>query len=418
MRNIKKQLVQMLRWSQQYTKTDMVYLAKGGGWLTGSKIITVIGGLILATAFANLLPKEAYGTYKYIISAAGIIGAFTLAGMGTAVTQAVARGFDGALTEGTKIKLKWSIGILIAGLGAAGYYYVQGNNTLAIGMGMIAAFYPIRTSFNLYESFLQGKKDFKRASLYNIGLEIFEVTAMIVTLLLTSNVLWVVLVFFATNTLAALFFYFRSLSVYRLSKKTDNEMENYSKHLSAVNIFQAIARHIDKILIWHFLGPVQLAIYAFAELPISKMGTLFGSFQQIAMPKFSEKILSELKATLHRKVLLFALGLTGVSFLFVLAAPYIYNILFPEYLESIKFSQVFSINLILSAGMMYHKVLEAHKLTKWIYTSKIGSNAAKIVSLLILLPLFGIWGAIISLLISQLALVAFSYIGFSSNHEN
>jgi O-antigen/teichoic acid export membrane protein len=159
---LKEKTVKWLRWSEQYTKTDMVYLAKGGGWLTGSKVFSILGGLALATAFANLIPQDTYGTYKFLVSAASIIGAFTLSGMGTAVAQAAARGFNSALRQGTLTKLKWSIGIFVVGLGVAGYYYLQGNLQLTYGMLMIAALYPFRSSSSVYEAFLKGKKDFQR----------------------------------------------------------------------------------------------------------------------------------------------------------------------------------------------------------------------------------------------------------------
>lgn len=412
LQTLKQKAVDWLRWSEQYTKTDMVYLAKGGGWLTGSKVFSILGGLTLATAFANLIPQDTYGTYKFLVSAASIIGAFTLSGMGTAVAQAAARGFNSALRQGTLTKLKWSIGILIVGLGAAGYYYLQGNMQLTYGMLMIAVLYPFRSSSSVYESFLKGKKDFRRKSLYSISLELFQIGSMITTLFLTDNVLWIFLVFLATNTLASIFFYFRTTSIYPQTEDTKDSMISYSKHLSVITIFKRIARHIDKVLVWHFLGPVQLAIYSFAELPISKLQTLSGSLWQAAFPKFSEKDMSTLRNTLDYKVFLLALGFLGAAGIYIITAPFLFQLLFPEYLQSVPFTQVYAIGIVLFAGRVYENVLRAHAKTKWIYISQIGSNIIKILTLLILLPVLGVWGAIISLLAWDLAKGILAYTGF------
>lgn len=410
--SLKTKVVKLLRWSERYTKTDMVYVTKGGGWLSFDKAIKTLTGLALATAFANLIPQDTYGTYKFVISAAGIISAFTLSGVGTAITRSVARGFDGAFKEGARARLKWSIGIVVVGIGTALYYHLQGNATLAMGMGMIAAFYPIIGYGGLYQNFLDGKKDFKRKSLYQIGTEVFEVGTMVAVLFLTNNVLWVLLAFFATNTISAMVFYFRSLAIYQPSEKTEEGMISYSKHLSAVNLFHSIARHIDKVLVWHYLGAVELAIYAFAELPISKIQTMLGSIRQIALPKFSEKKLSTLRDTLDYKVLLMAFGFLGIAVVYILAAPFLFDLLFPEYMQSIPYTQVYALGLVLYAGRIYEQTLEAHMKTKWIYISRFAGNIIKIITLLILLPIYGIWGAIVSLLVWEFVRVLFSYIGF------
>lgn len=392
----------------------MIYLAKGGSWLTLDKTVRVFTGLALATAFANLIPQDTYGTYKYVISAAGIISAFTLSGVGIAITRSVARGFDGAFREGAKARLKWSIGIVAVGVGTALYYYLQGNITLAAGMVMIAAFYPIIGYGGVYQNFLDGKKDFKRKSLYQIGTEIFEVGTLVAVLFLTNNVLWVLLAFFVTNSISAMIFYIRSLKVYQPSDETEPGMISYSKHLTAINIFHKITRHIDKILVWHYLGAVELAIYAFAELPVSKIRTMLGSVQQMALPKFSEKKLSTLQDTLSYKVILMTLGFLGVAVLYILIAPFFFDLLFPQYMEAVPYTQIYALAIVLFAGRIYEKVLEAHMQTKWLYISQFSSNVAKIVALLVLLPIYGIWGAVISLLIWESFRVILAYIGFKT----
>ena len=53
---IRNKAYNVLRWSEKYTKTDMLYLAKGGSWFTVGQVVSSSSVLLLAIAFANLLP--------------------------------------------------------------------------------------------------------------------------------------------------------------------------------------------------------------------------------------------------------------------------------------------------------------------------------------------------------------------------
>lgn len=66
--HLKTRIHALLRSSERYFKTDMVYLAKGGSWLFSAQVLSGALSFILAIAFANLVPKEAFGTYKYVLS--------------------------------------------------------------------------------------------------------------------------------------------------------------------------------------------------------------------------------------------------------------------------------------------------------------------------------------------------------------
>ena len=103
---LKGKSLALLRWSEAYTKTDMLYMAHGGSWLTFAKAVGMASSLLLAAAMANLIPPEVFGNYKFVLSATGIIGAFSLTGMGTAIIQAVSRGYEGALCSGSTGYLK------------------------------------------------------------------------------------------------------------------------------------------------------------------------------------------------------------------------------------------------------------------------------------------------------------------------
>src|SRR3990167_10664736 len=89
---VRGRLYRFLRWSERYTKTDMVYLASGGFWLVLGQIIFALSAFILAVAFANLVPQATYGTYKNLTSMAAMFAIFSLPGMAVAVTRASAQG--------------------------------------------------------------------------------------------------------------------------------------------------------------------------------------------------------------------------------------------------------------------------------------------------------------------------------------
>ena len=85
----------------------MVYLFKGGSWFTSSEIISNLLSFGLSIAYANLLSQQTFGTYKYLLSAYGLISLVALPGIVTAVTQSVSRGYEGSLRNGFKTKMSW-----------------------------------------------------------------------------------------------------------------------------------------------------------------------------------------------------------------------------------------------------------------------------------------------------------------------
>ena len=75
---IKHKIIGILRRSQKFTGTDMVYVAKGGFWWIFGRLCISLISLATMTAFAHWSPKEVYGAYTYILSMAAIFGLFAL----------------------------------------------------------------------------------------------------------------------------------------------------------------------------------------------------------------------------------------------------------------------------------------------------------------------------------------------------
>src|SRR3989344_2490159 len=192
---LRREIYLVLRASEKYTKTDMVYLAKGGFWTTISQLISLILNFIVAVAFANFISKDVYGNYQYILSIASILAVFSLNEMGTAFVRAVAQGYEGILRKSIMLKLKWSFLITIVSFLIGIYYFINKNNTIGFSMLIIGIILPINYIFKFYMPFLNGRKLFKQITFCNIITNLFYFITILITLFITNNIILLILAY-------------------------------------------------------------------------------------------------------------------------------------------------------------------------------------------------------------------------------
>lgn len=388
----------------------MFYVAESSFWSTISFSVTSALSFILVIAFANLLPREAYGTYKYIMSLAGSLGFLTLTGMNTAVTQAVARGHNGIVKYSVRLQLRWNL-LFVAGLLIlAGYYLIQDNRLFAITLGILAFSLPFTAAFNTYGAFLAGKKEFKKGAIYAVVSSSIYVVVMLSALFLTKNLAILVAVYAFGNLLPAILIYFHIIKLYRLEgweKKQEQDLFRYGGHLSIVNIFSTISQYIDKIVVFRYLGAVQLAIYALAIAAPERLRGLTKNISSILLPKLSSKTLTDIKPVFYQRTFQgMAVGAL-ISLVYILLAPLFFKLLLPQYLDSIRYSQVFSINFIFTIPASYmSSVMRSQKMIGTIYLSSVSANISRITLFILFGYFWGIWGIICaSILIYAVGLV-------------
>src|SRR3989338_4609160 len=267
----KYKIYRLLRLSENFTKTDMVYLAKGGTLILLGQIISVLMGLTVSTGFANLIPKNVFGNYCFIISLAGIIGTFTLTGMRTAIAQSVSRGYEGTLKVGFRIRLKWNLFASLFTFGISAYYAVNNNMALSTSFLIIAFFMPFRDSAALYSPFLAGKRLFGIRMLFNSLWNIITAIVLLTTISVTHNVAMIILSSFVTGTVLASLFYIITLKRYVTKESIDYSSISYAKYLSIINIVGSLSSYIDKVLIFKFFGATELAVYSFSTSPVTHL---------------------------------------------------------------------------------------------------------------------------------------------------
>lgn len=406
---IKQVISKYLIKSQKITKTDNIYLATQGSYITIGNIINTIASFLLAIAFARLLPKEIYGDYRYIISIITIMGIFALPGMDDAVLQAVANKFDKSFKDGLREKLKWSMLGSLSCLIVSGYFLFSKNNlNLSISFIIAGVFFPVMQSIGLYLSYLGGKKLFGIQTKYNTLTQIISSLFIIIALFLTNNLIILISTYFLSYTLLGTIFLFASLKKFPPNENNDNKFISFGKHLSLLYIISTIAGQIDRILLFHFLGATQVAIYSFATLPTSEANIFLKNFRLLALPKFSTHPKEEIKKNLLKKIYKATLLMIPLIVVFTIISPFIYKLLFPQYVESINLSRLFFISIIFFPASLIALYFQSQMMKKELYKFSVISSLVTISLLILLIPVYGLMGAILARIIAQIIAVLFS----------
>lgn len=396
MERLKRHAHTALRKSEKYFKTDMVYLAKGGFWLSIGQGVSSLSSFALAVAFANLLPKEAYGNYKYIIALAGILGLFTLTGMGQALTQAIARGFSGEFRLALFEKLKWGFAGSIASFMIAAYYLAHSNTLLGSSFIIVGILMPLTEAFSLYDAVLQGKKDFFTSTKYYCISQLVSLGMSLGALALTQSIPILIFMYFFSWTITRYIFTKIILEHVPNESPAEPNTLRYGKHLSVMGILNTIANYADRILLFQTAGATEAAIYSIAiAIPEQSKG-LFKTISVVAFPKFSERSFSEIKKTIYSKLALAFAIVVSATILYIVIAPYFFRFIFPQYLESTLYSQIFALSLVSVISVIPIGILQAHKKTKELYIHTTATPLVQLLLMVICIPLWGVMGAIIA----------------------
>lgn len=386
---------------ERHLRTDVKYLGKGGFFLVVAQIISFTGGMISIIAFANLLEPTAYGQFRYIVAASLAIGSFTLTGLATSLVKSSTLGFDGDLARSFKRNIKWSTGIILTSVAISGYYFLNENSFLGWSFLIVGFFQPLIISSSLYRAYLNGKTEFGKIALFSLFYKVIQVSVMLTTLLLTQDPLHIVIVFFVSEALTQLLMYLWVKRNYVKTDKCSQETRNFDLHLSIMNAMKNFAGQADKIIIFQTLGATSLAVYAFASAPVSELTGIDKVLASLSLPKFSHRTFEEIQKTLFRKVAILMIIMSLITVVYILIAEIIFSVVFSQYMESVYYSQLLSLSLILAPGVIFTKALVAHELIWRLYAIRIITPTVQIVSLLILTNLLGLTGVVISILLTR-----------------
>ena len=400
---LKRKTEELLNWTGRIVRMDVRRLIKDLSWLYAGEVAGTAIAILLALGYSHFLTKETYGTYKYVLSIFAILTVFSLPGMSDAAQRAIAQGKEGVFWKTFWKRIQWAIvgGFICAGLGV--YYFVAGNMLLAAVFLAASPFIIFIDSFNQYSALLLGRQQFRKNTVYSVLIQVGAGLIIFFTILFSQN-----LVVIVTSYLAA-FVIMRGISLWHATKmfppdptQHDDTALNYGAHMSVTNIINMTVGQLDSIFLWHFLGPVSLAVYAFAEAAADQAQKAFKLVTTaIAYPKLSAMDTEVIKKTLPRKILLAHLVTFPLAVALALVIPYVYKIVFPLYTDSIPYAQVLALLLTFTPLRLISTAVNAKASIKKIYSLSIVGSSLHLGMLVIAVPFFGIWGLIIGTFVEE-----------------
>ncbi len=408
---MKQKIIHILRWSEQYAKTDMVRFASGNFWLTTTRMAAVACGMLLTITFANKVDPVIFGTYKYIIALVGIFGAFSLNSLGTSVVRTVAQGNKDVIRPLFLKSIVWSLPATAAAAIGSLYYYANDNSQLGFGLLLIALANPFFNSFVIWKSLFVGKGDFKSMATYSIPGNLVSVAVFLAVLFIRTDIFTILLTYFATNLALSWWMYAVSLRKYSVAAQADineetkakvGETVQYGKHLSILGVVLQVISYADQLILWHFVGPVQLAVYSFAQAPVREIKNFSENFFPIIFPRYATKSIEDIKKSMGLRVRQMFVVSSLACIAYIVAAPFIFKILFPKYLASVFASQILALALPFQAKGLVETLITAHGDIKKKYTTSLLTSLSRVILLAVLIPLYGFIGGAIAITASEI----------------
>jgi len=398
--------------TKNYPALDLPFYFKSGSWVIGSKTVVQLVNLLIAIIFTRLASKELFGNYKFILAILSLLSIFSLPGFKEALLKYVAEDYNNIYQPVRKMILRWSLVGSLVILLISYYYLILENNNLFAKIFLIAAvFFPL-IFFDLWKSFFSAKLKFKKLFIFNLIQSVFLLITIFLILLLSKNLLLLITTYLIIISLFNLIYNHQGevKNQGQASKAEVKKVKKYGRFLNFLQVINLSCENLDKIILNVFLGPQNLATYAFAIIIPKTLKEYANSLLNIIVPKLVKMDEAKIKSKIKSNLLLIIATSIIASAILIITIPYFIKILFTkQYADAIPYAQLMSLILIFAPLTKLVAKYALAKEKKYIYS--LLNNYSQFVAIIlyfILIPIWGIQGAIYSTLITTFSQFCFS----------
>lgn len=368
---------------------DKTFL-KSGFWLAIEKTVLAGKGFILVYLFANLISKETYGSYQFVTSLIGMMSVLAIPGMGTAIVQAVARGQDGTFKIGAQrifLAAMWGSLLFIF---SAIYYHNKEQTEIALTLLLVSATFPIHSIASLWRYYYTGKERFDLLLKNSLIFECIALFFLLTALFIKPTVFWLILGGVVMPSFLSLLLLIKLFSQSAMLP-IDQTNLIFGKKLSYAIGLATFSTFLDKLLLAYFLGFVQLAVYSVALIIPEQMKGGLVAFMVPLLPRYSQ---NGNRLQLRRHFLIFLFSSFALFLLMILIISIGFQFFFPQYIESRPYAYALLSILFFIPFILIETYFRSQKNERAVFASTFVSSVTGILLVCILVPIYGIWGAV------------------------
>lgn len=390
------------------------FLAKQSFIVTASYGINTLKGVITVYLVTRLFPQELYGAYKFALSIVGTVGFMAVPGIvSTLGTQIAKRKHDAPVRSAIKLYAIWcAVGsLIIAGsIILLPYWHKESLWTLITVAALL--FIPSNVGGSIFSALVRGTARFDRAFRASIVCNLLQVIGVLLVLWLRPSALLLML---CTTGIPSILY-----AVYTLwwtkefsSQGSFKPFIRQSINLSLASVPSTLSWYVDGLLVTAYFGLNQLAVLSVAMLIPEQMKLWSKELFPIL---YASQAKGNDSWERRRKISRFVgLGtiLSGILIvLYCLLTPFIIPPLFPKYDAStiIFLTNISAVTLIVTPFTLYTQYLEARGMIRELQWCTWASSTLYVLSLCILVPLYGPLGAILSRGMLRISLAGTSYV--------
>jgi len=393
---------------------DLGYLVGNGVFMAVKQILGTLSGLALVYFFTNFASQSDFGIYNMVISVFGVISAISLSGIGTSLTRSIASGYDSSYVVAINLKTKFSFAGSFILFFLFLFYLNRSQESLAFSFLILALLFPIISRYSSYPYVLVAKKNFKKHAIYSSVSQVVIVFSLILAIIFGLNIIYILFLYFFLNTILNFIFHNKVIKLLK-NLVIDKDFKSFTYFMSIIAGLALTAQHLDKVILGSLNDLSTLAIYSLALTIPESLNTNLKTFMGIFTVKLIKKKDEEKKEIFKKFYLrLIFLGVVlAASFWMII--PFFIRYFFPEsYKEAIFYSQLLSLALIfsplviaLSSSVTYSGNYK-HTLFFNIFPTIV-----RLVIYIALIPLYGIFGAVVALITERLlSAVVLTYLVF------
>ncbi|WP_421077480.1 oligosaccharide flippase family protein [Methanothermococcus sp. Ax23] len=408
--NLKDRIYDLTKDYSSKVGLDLPYFIRGGFWLSVGQFFGTLKGFILSIVFANLLSKEVFGEYSFVMTVLGIAGVFALPGMGVAVVQAVAKGYEGTYFKALKEVFKWSwLGSLLL-LGFSIYEYFFGRFDMMLIFLILSSIFPFYSISGFYPNLLNGKKRFDGLAKLSSFFNVISTILIVVVVFFTKSVFWIVVITVLVQIIINGYFSLFYVKKFVKNNKIDEHGIEFGKSISYSQAFAIVSWNFDSLIMPYIIGFSDLAVFKIVTLLPNQIKIFANAFTPMLLPKIASKDMGKKDLMKHFKK--FLLVIVFLILIYWVVAPFIFKWFYPRYYEYVWLSMVYHLSFISMIYTLPFNYLIKEK--KGDLVNKFYNYSAILLILLSLIGIYfyGLLGAIIARIIHRLFVMTITFLFF------